>query len=218
MLTSYLKHCPTVPLFSGSAPFTLRVLTPPPTCHPDNDLHRSSHPIVLPHSSLGFSGLGFPGQKIFHTAGLHQPSCNLCLVDLNLLWYLISESIFRNSLIFTKLLSLQMWLKLSPNLTTGIVLHNNNIFWCYWKISEFIYDSTFLLKILHKNFLNICELFWDVKLENEPFGKTHQNQRHKTGTRFHRNCRFFYIIPVHNSKEETVLGYSKIKPFNIWMG
>ena len=58
MLTSYLNPRTTVKLFSGSAPFTLGVLTPITIRHPDFELHRSSHPIVVP-----LSGLGLPGQK-----------------------------------------------------------------------------------------------------------------------------------------------------------
>ena len=58
MLTSYLNPRTTVKLFSGSVPFTLGVLTPITIRHPDFELHRSSHPIVVP-----LSGLGLPGQK-----------------------------------------------------------------------------------------------------------------------------------------------------------
>ena len=53
MLKSYLKPRPTVQMFSGSVPFNLRVLTLPPIFHPEKNLHRYSHHILLPRSNLG---------------------------------------------------------------------------------------------------------------------------------------------------------------------
>ena len=53
----------------------------------------------------------------------------------------------------------------------------------YWIL---FFNSTFLLKSLHKYPLNICELFYDVKIKSQLFGKTPQNQTHKTSILFHR--------------------------------
>ena len=80
MLTSYIKPRPTVWLFYVIFTFTLRVMTPPPIFHPKTELHRSSHPIVLPRS-----GLISPGQTSFYPTGLHCLSATCCLASLDLL-------------------------------------------------------------------------------------------------------------------------------------
>ena len=67
-------------MFSGSVPFTLCVLTPPPIRHPDTDLDRSLHPISYPRP-----GLGPPVQTTFHLFGFHRLSFTCCLVALYLL-------------------------------------------------------------------------------------------------------------------------------------
>ena len=41
-----------------------------------------------------------------------------------------------------------------------------------------------LLKGLNKDSLEICDLSWDVKMENDVLGKIQKNTRHKTGTHF----------------------------------
>ena len=75
-----LKTRPTVLPFSGSVSFTLRVLTPPPTRHPEIEPHRSSHPFSHPRSGLGPSA-----QTIFNPTGLQRKSWIFCLINLNLL-------------------------------------------------------------------------------------------------------------------------------------
>ena len=47
-----------------------------------------------------------------------------------------------------------------------------------------IFYNPLLLKGAHKDFLNICELFWDVKNGKWIFGKTKTYNKHETGTHF----------------------------------
>ena len=93
---------------------------------------------------------------------------------------------------------------------------SNNRLVCIQWVSEEVYFGIFdghwrkksispaPRKGLHKDPLNICELFLYAKIKNWLFGNSPKNQRHKTGTRFttivestpQKNCQ------VHNSKSK----------------
>ena len=45
-------------------------------------------------------------------------------------------------------------------------------------------NHNLLLKVIHKDPLNIFELFWDVKMEMEFWGETQKYNKHRNGTHF----------------------------------
>ena len=71
------------------------------------------------------------------------------------------------------------------------------------------------LQGLHKYPLNICELFWYVKMENVPFRKTPQNGH----MFFTTTVKYIFRKIAHYTIQRVncVLGYSKIKPFKTWL-
>ena len=64
---------------------------------------------------------------------------------------------------------------------------------------KYIYIQSLLIKGLHKYSLDICELFWDVKMENGFFGKI-QKILDTNGHAFKNTTgkTFFLIFPVKN--------------------
>ena len=56
-----------------------------------------------------------------------------------------------------------------------------------------------LLKGLYKYYINICDIFWDVKMENGVFVKIQKN-KHKTGTHFTPQLKNKFVknFPVYN--------------------
>ena len=75
--------------------------------------------------------------------------------------------------------------------------------WIFRYISGFIFSiQPVLLKGIPIYYLNICELFWDVKIENRVLEKYKKKIDKKQERILKRNCKNIYIkdSPVHNSK------------------
>ena len=97
----------------------------------------------------------------------------------------------------------------------------------WWGLKTYVeyfdrYQNVFLiqpllLKGLHKYTLNICELFWDVKMEIGLFGKI-QKIETQNGHAFYTTTVIYVCLWIYQYKIQRVkclLGYSKIKISNI---
>ena len=70
------------------------------------------------------------------------------------------------------------------------------IFDGYWR---YFFNSSYLLKGLHKYYLKIRELFWYVKMEIRFFGKLPQNHIYKTANKFTQQLRNIFKVYVAHS-------------------
>ena len=78
-----------------------------------------------------------------------------------------------------------------------------NLFFIDVRIRFFI--QTLLLKGLHKYSLEICELFWDVKMENGVFGQIQKILDTKRARILKHNCKYVFITYPSTKLKEKIL-------------